>query len=270
MKRTITLLCMAVLSFTVLGTALHAQVSVAVINFDGNNFVNEQQAAFMTTMFRSELVKSGRVEVVDRANMDRIISELRFQQTDWVNPERVKRFGQMIGADYLITGSFEALGRQFYLAVQMLDIETARIIHSSRLTLNALDEYETRVAGFAGEFARQFPQGNRFAGEWEGSIDGYDFNIVFLNSNQCRITITATQPDGSEITAEVNGTWSADENIIRINATVPSSAGIRGLRRINWSSVYTFTNAENSAFNMMITPPNSNRQVRISFMRTFT
>ena len=269
MKRTITLLCMAVLSFTVLGTALYAQVSVAVINFDGNNFVAEQQAAFMTTMFRSELVKSGRVEVVDRVNMDRIITELRFQQTDWVNPERVRRFGQMIGADYLITGSFEALGSQFYLAVQMIDIETSRITHSSRITLNYLDEYESRVAGFAGEFARQFPQGNRFAGEWEGGIDGYDFNIVFLNSNQCIVKVIAVQAGGIEITEETNGTWSADENIIRINASF-SNSRIRGLRRINWSSVYTFTNAENSAFNMMITPPNGNRQVRISFVRTFS
>jgi TolB-like protein len=267
MKRTIILLCMTVINFAVLSSALYAVSSVAVIDFEGNNYITAQQATFMTTMFQGELVRTGRVEVVDRNSMDRIIAELKFQQSDWVNPERVRRFGQMIGADYLITGSFEMLGSQFYLSVQMLDIETARIVHSSRLMLATFDEYDWKVGSFAGEFARQFPQENRFIGEWSGGLEGYDFNIVLLHSNMCIISVKSTQ-GGITITEETNGTWSFDENTIRINGNFVNSR-INGLGRINWTSIYTFTNSDNSSFNMMITPPGGSRQTRISFARIF-
>ena len=123
MKRTIIFVCMAVLV-----TALYAaSPSVAVIDFESNESGSEKNAAVMTALFRSELVRTGRVEVVDRLNMDKIMNEFKFQMSDMANPERVKRFGQMIGADYLITGSFDMLGSRLYLVVQMLDVETARI-----------------------------------------------------------------------------------------------------------------------------------------------
>ena len=261
MKHTIMLLCLAVI-----GAALYAAPSVAVIDFDSGDYFSEQNAAVMTSLFRNELVRSGRAEVVDRRNMDKIIDEMKFQMSDWVNPERVKRFGQMIGADNLITGNFSMLGQQLYLIAQMIDVETGRIIHSSRLTLASLDEYDRKVAGFAGEFAQKFPQENRFIGEWEVVIGNYNFNIVFMYSNICIITAKVVQ-DGREIVEDVNGTWSFDDNIIRINGIFRNSK-IRNLNLINWVSVYTFTNSNNSAFNMLVIPPGSSNQVRVSFART--
>jgi hypothetical protein len=85
----------------------------------------------MTDLFRNELIRSGKADIVDRKNMDKIIVEMRFQMSDWVNPSRVKQICLMIGADYLITGNFDMLGNNLYLVVQMLDIETARAVYSS-------------------------------------------------------------------------------------------------------------------------------------------
>ncbi|MDR2717648.1 MAG: hypothetical protein LBB89_06245 [Treponema sp.] len=102
-----------------------------------------------------------------------------------------------------------------------------------------------------------------FIGEWQGSAGEYDINIVLMHSNTCIITVK-TEQDGREVTEDANGTWSCDEDIIRINGSFPHSK-IKGFTRINWRSVYTFNNSDNSAFNMLVTPPGGSTQTRISF-----
>jgi TolB-like protein len=259
---------MCLLGLVFLGAAfLFASPSVAVLDFSPGNYCGADEASFMTAVFRDELVRTGRAEVVDRGNMEKIIEELKFQMSDWANPARVKRFGQMTGADNLITGRFDMLGNQLYLIVQMTDVETARIVHSSRIVLATLQEYDYKVKAFAGEFAAKFPQENRFIGSWDVTgIDNYSFNIVFMNSNTCLVTASSPQ-NGVEIVEETRGSWSYDNNILRVNANFPNSK-IRYLGRINWSGVYTFNNSDNSSFNMQVIPPGGTAPVRASFNRT--
>ena len=114
---------------------------------------------------------------------------------------------------------------------------------------------------------------NPFIGEWEGGVPGWNFTIVFMYNNMCIITVKTVQ-DGREIAEEADGYWTYDENfyggtLIRINGNFPNSR-IRGLSRINWRSVYTFSNAGDTAFSMLITPPNGNAQTQISFARIFS
>jgi len=257
----------AIVFFMLFTSLLHAAPAVAVIDFEPGASVTQQQAVIMTGLFRSELVRSGQVNVVDRGSLDRIIVEYKFQYSDWVNPDSVKGLGTMVGADYLITGNFGVVGNQLILVVEMTDIQTGRIHHSSRLALASTNEYDRKVAGFAREFAEKFPRENPFTGEWEGFVDDYEFNILFLYSNMCIITITVMQ-NGREIREETNGTWSYDDNVIRVSGNFANSK-ISNLRRVNWTSVYTFSNNDNSAFNMLLTLPGDTIQKRISFIRTF-
>ena len=104
-----------------------------------------------------------------------------------------------------------------------------------------------------------------FIGEWQGSAGEYDINIMFMYSNMCVITVKSVQ-DGREVSEETNGTWSCDDNIIRINGSFPN-AKIRGLSRINWTSVYSFNNNDKSAFSLLVTPPGGSRLTRVSFER---
>jgi hypothetical protein len=106
-----------------------------------------------------------------------------------------------------------------------------------------------------------------FIGEWEGSIDNFDLTIVLLHSNACFIKVRTTQ-GGIEVIEETNGTWSFDDNIIRIFGNF-SNSKIRDLERINWISSYTFANNDNSAFNILIIPPGGSSLTRVSFVRTF-
>jgi TolB-like protein len=249
--------------------ALYALPAVAIIDFDSRDYCSVQNAAIMTDLFRNELIRSGRADIVDRRNMGRIIDELKFQISDWADPVRIKRLGQMIGADYLITGNFDQLGSTIYLVAQMVDIETSRAIYSSRMALANWDEYDRKVKGFAGDFIAKMPVGEIFTGVWSANIgygNTYDtYAITFAGNNRCSLKVTG-MVEGQEISQETQGTYSFDGNIFKLNALFRNPQ-IAHVANVQWTSIAGF-NDGNTAFNILIpSGTNSREQVRITFTK---
>jgi TolB-like protein len=254
-----------IISMVVFGlTALYAAPSIAVLDFESNDYCTAQNAVIMTDLFRNELVRSGRADIVDRRNIERIKTELRFQNSDYVNPARMRQLGQMIGAEFLMTGSFDMLGSKLHLIVQMLDIETARIAFSSRMELNNWDEYPRKVRQFAGEFISNIPLGEVLTGTWvatieyNGSIDRYE--ITFTGQGRCTVKI-----DNGNISQETAGTYSYDGTIFNLNALF-RDARIPSRNNIQWTSVLTF-NSSNTAFNIVVRPTSDADQTRVTFIK---
>ena len=260
MKRTIILTVMAIYSLAM----LHATPSAAVLDFESNNYCTAQNALIMTDLFRNELVRSGRADIVDRRNIERIKTELKFQNSDYANPDRMKSLGKMIGADYLITGSFDMLGSKLYLVAQMLNVETARIHFSSRMEINAWDEYDRKVKPFAAEFAVKFLATEIFTGTWtatieyNGSFDAYE--IAFAGGGRC--TVKISNDAGSQETA---GTYSYDGTIFKLNALFRNAA-IPYQNNIQWAAVLTL-NENNTAFNINVNPATNSQPRRFTFTR---
>jgi TolB-like protein len=264
-KKCIILVLLAGLCFT----SLSANPSIAVINFDSGDYCTAEKAAIMTDLFRNELIRSGRADIVDRGNMDKIIAEMRFQMSEWANPAKVKQIGRMTGADYLMTGNFDMLGNNLYLVVRMLDVETARAVYSSRLVLATWEEYDWKVRGFAAEFIAKLPAENIFSGAWsadvlhDNTVDTY--NITFTGANRCTVRVTSLV-NGREIAEESQGTYSYDGAILKIAAVFRNSK-IPHVGAIQWASVISI-GAGNTSFNMLIKPANTGgNQVRVTFTK---
>jgi hypothetical protein len=69
---------------SVLGAAaqvIFALPSVAILDFDSGSFCTEQEALVMTGLFRNEMVRSSRADVVDRKHLDAIKREIMFQRS---------------------------------------------------------------------------------------------------------------------------------------------------------------------------------------------
>ena len=243
--------------------------SIAVIDFDSGNYCTVQKATIMTDLFCNELIRSERLNIVDRRNMDKIIAEMRFQMSDWVNPTKIKQIGQMIGADYLMTGNFDMLGNNLYLVVQMLDIETARVVYSSRMVLATWEEYDWKVKSFADEFINRIPIVNIFTGTWTADVLHDDiidtYTITFIGTNRCTVKILSFFNE-SEISEEGQGTYSFDGTILKIT-TVLRNSRIPHINNIQWSSIISI-GVGNKSFNMLIKPTSTGtNQVRATFSK---
>ncbi|MDR0638833.1 MAG: penicillin-binding protein activator LpoB [Spirochaetaceae bacterium] len=247
--------------------AVFAALALAVLDFDSGSFCTEQEAAVMTDAFRNEMARSGRADVVTRSRLDALKREIRFQMSDWADPSKVKQAGRMTGADYLVFGGFGIMGGTGYLQIEMTDVETARIFHSSRITLAVWQEFDRKACPLSKEFVNKLPAENIFHGAWtadiphDGIIDTY--TLTFSGENRCAVRV-ASLVDGQELTGEGQGAYSFDGNILKITAALRNSR-IPHVTGIQWTSVISIGEGSRS-FNMLAKPTGTaTSQVRVTF-----
>lgn len=84
-----------------------------------------------------ELLQTGKVVVVDRQNLDAIRNELSLQVSGDVSDESAQRLGAMLGAETLITGSFDYLTDRYRLSMKAVKVETAEIQYLSASSVDA-------------------------------------------------------------------------------------------------------------------------------------
>ena len=97
---------------------------VAIINFVSPSEALSRHVVDELTSF---LVQSRQFRVVDRARLDLIRSEQNFQMSGDVSDESMQSIGQFLGAQSVITGSFERFGAEWHLTINSLNVESAQI-----------------------------------------------------------------------------------------------------------------------------------------------
>jgi hypothetical protein len=96
---------------------------VAVLNFDAppavSSYVLEEAAVF--------LVNDGKFTVVDRNDLESLQSEMDFQLSGEVSDESAQSIGKKLGAQTIISGSFDQFGDVWRIQIKALEVETARV-----------------------------------------------------------------------------------------------------------------------------------------------
>ncbi|MEK7764746.1 MAG: SUMF1/EgtB/PvdO family nonheme iron enzyme [bacterium] len=111
------------------GTADSAPVSkttAAVLDFEAVN-TSAGDAAVVVSFVRSALVKTRLYSVVERRRMERVLSEQAFQQTGCTTSECAVKLGKLLNARKVIAGSLSVLGKERYLNIRLVDVETGEI-----------------------------------------------------------------------------------------------------------------------------------------------
>ena len=139
-------LCFAQTSVTTLDRALND----AVVYFDSrlqsgakviilNMRTTQELSDYIIDEIASYIVNGSKLIVIDRRNLDAIRQEMNFQMSGDVSDETAQRIGQMLGAQYIISGSLQSLGDVQRLRVQALVVETAQITGMINLNIPSND-----------------------------------------------------------------------------------------------------------------------------------
>ncbi|MGE3727732.1 MAG: FlgO family outer membrane protein, partial [Candidatus Sericytochromatia bacterium] len=78
----------------------------------------------------SLLMGLGRVrslKLVERAELAQVIKEQAFMQSLMADPENAPRIGKLVGADYMITGSYQKIGERIQVNLRLVQVETGEI-----------------------------------------------------------------------------------------------------------------------------------------------
>ena len=97
----------------------------------GTKNVDEETAGGVMVFIENAFVNVGMVRVVDRQNIAKIVEEYEFQQSDLTDESTAVEIGKLSGADIIVIGSINYVGKQYYLNIKLISVETAEIIGSS-------------------------------------------------------------------------------------------------------------------------------------------
>ena len=68
------------------------------------------------------------ISIVSRKNLDRILEELAFQSSDLADPDTQLTIGRQLGAGLILTGSITPAEEQDKFNIQLIEVETARVL----------------------------------------------------------------------------------------------------------------------------------------------
>ena len=103
-------------------SALEQGTKIAVLNF---NSTSKPFSDHVINEMISALVKGKKLVVVDRANIELIQKEMKFQLSGYVSDESAQSIGKMLGAQSIVSGSVEVLENQYRIHFRTIAVETA-------------------------------------------------------------------------------------------------------------------------------------------------
>ena len=104
------------------GSAL-SQPTVAVLDFDANG-IPEYEVETLVERLRSELPNTGAVRLVDRKMLENILKEQGLQQSGCTTDECAAQIGELLGAQFMISGSIGKLENTFTIDMKMVSVST--------------------------------------------------------------------------------------------------------------------------------------------------
>ncbi len=104
---------------------------IIAVNTLGSKGIENEEADIISERLRVEMVKTGRFNVMERAQMVEILQEQNFQQSDLCSEQScVVEMGQLLGVERIVTGTVGKLGKMHTFSIKMINVRTGQIMYS--------------------------------------------------------------------------------------------------------------------------------------------
>lgn len=135
---------------------------VAVLYFDNNTgdpTMDVLQKGFADMMV-TDLSTVDSLQVVEREKLQAIIDEQKLQRSKYFDPKTAVKLGKLVGAQYAVSGSFQAMEPQLRIDTKMFDLQTGNVLVTGQIVglKNKLFELQQQlVARFVTGLALKLP-----------------------------------------------------------------------------------------------------------------
>jgi len=223
--------------------------NLAVMDFSGKN-VSAIDASVFSDILRTEIVNQNTVNVVDKANMDKILSEAAFQQTGCTSSECAAQVGKILNVQKMIVGSLSKIEGTYCANANYVDVETGKIERSETVTCDKVKEFYTAANDLAKRLVgegedRRAKHGMNW--DWLGVGVGNPYVSLIFNVSK-KLSIEPRYAAGDTITAgglRINYTFKSDRKIDLYTALEYYSITFNGLDRIdNGVEIYKSTSGQ--------------------------
>ena len=124
------------LPFILLSTFLIAQSAkptVAILDFEGQG-VSASEVQTLTERMRTEIGNTNAIRLIERKAVEKIMAEQGFQQSGCTNDECASEVGQLLGVQFMVSGSIGKMGDAYTIDAKMFSVETGETVRSKNAT----------------------------------------------------------------------------------------------------------------------------------------
>lgn len=124
--------------------AADSSQTIAVLDFTNNSLLNkaefESLSKGLAEMLISELSQVPALEVVERQKLNALLAEMQLAQTGLISETSTAKIGQLLGAQYLVLGSFMAVpGNKIRIDARSVHVETGKTLLAEKSEGNTKD-----------------------------------------------------------------------------------------------------------------------------------
>jgi len=135
------------------------KTKIAVLDFvlHGDKLETEGMGAILSEWFITSIVKSGRFDVVERAMLQKIISEQKLATTGLIDENSATELGKILGVRVIITGSVLKLQSTVEINARVISVESGSIIAAENIRGHSSSDLQTLVAELTHRIMLNFP-----------------------------------------------------------------------------------------------------------------
>jgi TolB-like protein/opacity protein-like surface antigen len=113
------------------------KLTIAVVDLDNMKGVDKEDAVFLSERLRNELYETGKYVVVERKQMEKILSEQGFSLTGCVDNMCYVKAGQILGVSLIVVGSVGKIEGMYSITTRIVDVETAEYRNTATLDIDS-------------------------------------------------------------------------------------------------------------------------------------
>jgi len=129
-------------------------INVAVLDLAAQG-VSASDASVITDMLRGALVKTGKVAMIEKQNMDKVLAEQAFQQTGCTSEECAIKMGKLLNVQRMIVGSFGKLLDKYIVNIRVVNVETGKIVYADSAGGKSVEVLEKEMVTLADRISRR-------------------------------------------------------------------------------------------------------------------
>lgn len=163
------IMALLVFLFPLSAGAQSGKTRAAVIDFEQKGvqeFKGKQVGEIVAEWLITALVRTGRFEVVERAQMQKILQEQQLGQSGMISQESAAKVGALLGVKVIITGSVIQLDTLYEVNARLINVEDGSIMKAEKIRGPNLENIERMMASLADSIKRDFP------------IEGYVVQVI--------------------------------------------------------------------------------------------
>ena len=171
--------------------------------------LQEGEGAILTAGLTDYLLQNGRIELVERALLDKLMEELKLSTTSLVDRRTALALGKLVAARMMLSGKIVYAGPQTQVSMRLIETETGRITAAvsetfpSAVTTAQLSEKLSQ--NLLAKIEKQYPVRGKVKqidggsivlnfGQKAGAVQGQQYKVL---NEEVVLEITTVQPDES-------------------------------------------------------------------------